>query len=251
MITDERLQQLAYDPMMCNVTPDFLMCFRELIEARKQLDALKEQVEKMDILAEAGLCQFSVGGKHEFLKDIRQIAADAEIQGGITHVAARAVEKDRGMSDFYRELDAKEEGIAKARVEQFHAEHPNLHDYQGCENDPAHLQKRIADLERQLAEAQATIAALKGEIRVLRYTLNPNTLEQMIQHGAVPVGDGVLPWVSKNSPLGLDRLLYNVEAGNEKLAPGVEEDILIALRNKQNAISPPAGLRAKEKRSKL
>jgi hypothetical protein len=65
------------------------------------------------------------------------------------------------MSDFYRELDAKEEGIAKARVEQFHAEHPNLHDYQGCENDPAHLQKRIADLERQLAEAQATIAALQ------------------------------------------------------------------------------------------
>jgi delta-aminolevulinic acid dehydratase/porphobilinogen synthase len=56
-------------------------------------DALKEQVEKMDILAEAGLCQFSVGGKHEFLKDIRQIAADAEIQGGITHVAARAAEK--------------------------------------------------------------------------------------------------------------------------------------------------------------
>ena len=41
MITDERLQQLAYDPMMCNVTPDFLMCFRELIEARKQLAALQ------------------------------------------------------------------------------------------------------------------------------------------------------------------------------------------------------------------
>jgi hypothetical protein len=41
MITDERLQQLAYDPMMCNVTPDFLACFRELIEARAQLAALQ------------------------------------------------------------------------------------------------------------------------------------------------------------------------------------------------------------------
>jgi hypothetical protein len=84
----------------------------------------------------------------------------------------------------------------------------------------------------------------------MRYALNPNTLERMIQHGEVPVGDGVLPWVSKNSPLGLDRLLSNVEVGNEKLAPGVEEDILIALRNKQNAISPPAQARAAEPKEK-
>jgi hypothetical protein len=120
-------------------------------------------------------------------------------------------------------------------------------DSMGVECEKPELERRIADLERQLAEAQATIAALKVEIRVMRYALNPNTLERMIQHGEVPVGDGVLPWVSKNSPLGLDRLLSNVEVGNEKLAPGVEEDILIALRNKQNAISPPAQDSAAEK----
>jgi delta-aminolevulinic acid dehydratase/porphobilinogen synthase len=65
----------------------------ELASKEREIERLTAQVEEMDILAEAGLCQFSVGGKHEFLKDIRQIAADAEIQGGITHVADRAAEK--------------------------------------------------------------------------------------------------------------------------------------------------------------
>lgn len=29
-VTDERLHQLAYDPMMCNITPEVLECLREL-----------------------------------------------------------------------------------------------------------------------------------------------------------------------------------------------------------------------------
>jgi hypothetical protein len=97
-----------------------------------------------------------------------------------------------------------------------------------------------SSLKEQLATAQSTIEALAVEIRTLRYALNPNTLERMIQHGEVPVGDGVLRWVSKDSSLGLDRLLSNIAVGNEKLASGVAEEILIALRNKQNApIFPP------------
>jgi 5-methylthioribose kinase len=49
--------------------------------------------------------------------------------------------------------------------------------------------KKNADLERQLVEAQSTIEALTVEIRTMRYAQNPNTLERMIQHGEVPVGE--------------------------------------------------------------
>ena len=33
-VTDERLNQLANDPMMCNITPEMQECLRELIEMR-------------------------------------------------------------------------------------------------------------------------------------------------------------------------------------------------------------------------
>lgn len=34
-VFDERLDQLAYDPMMCNISPEVLGCLRELVRLRK------------------------------------------------------------------------------------------------------------------------------------------------------------------------------------------------------------------------
>ena len=34
-VSDERLYQLAYDPMMCNISEDVQECLRELVELRK------------------------------------------------------------------------------------------------------------------------------------------------------------------------------------------------------------------------
>jgi hypothetical protein len=50
------------------------------------------------------------------------------------------------IDDFYRRLDAEQE---KNRIERIFKNRPaNLHDYQGCENDPVHLRQRIANLEQ-------------------------------------------------------------------------------------------------------
>ena len=46
---------------------------RELVEALEQVDAK----------AEAGLCQFTVGGKHAFLQDIRRQISERGINGGL------------------------------------------------------------------------------------------------------------------------------------------------------------------------
>jgi len=35
MVNDERLHQLAYDPMMCNIPPEVYECLRELVELRR------------------------------------------------------------------------------------------------------------------------------------------------------------------------------------------------------------------------
>ena len=47
--------------------------------------------------------------------------------------------------DFYRRLNEEQE---KERIARIFKDRPeNLHDYQGCVNDPAHLLQRIKDLE--------------------------------------------------------------------------------------------------------
>jgi hypothetical protein len=58
---------------------------------RKRLNWLENKHEanvatllEADRLAEAGLCQFSAGGKHAFLKAIRRRIAEAGYQGGLT-----------------------------------------------------------------------------------------------------------------------------------------------------------------------
>ena len=40
-ITDERLEQLANDPMMCNISPEVKECLQELIRLRKERGRLK------------------------------------------------------------------------------------------------------------------------------------------------------------------------------------------------------------------
>jgi hypothetical protein len=42
MISEERLQQLAYDPMVCNISPEVLECLRYLVEAKRLLLAYRE-----------------------------------------------------------------------------------------------------------------------------------------------------------------------------------------------------------------
>lgn len=49
-----------------------------------KIDSLTVAIERMDVLAEAGLCQFTSSGKHSFLNDIRRVAAELGIQGGLT-----------------------------------------------------------------------------------------------------------------------------------------------------------------------
>lgn len=50
---------------------------------RQLTDALRALLE-IDRLAEAGLCQFSSGGKHAFLRDIRKEVEKLGLQGGLT-----------------------------------------------------------------------------------------------------------------------------------------------------------------------
>ena len=57
-----------------------------MIESLIETIKLRETLEEIDLLAEAGLCQFSVLGKHAFLKDIRRKIAELGIQGGVTSV---------------------------------------------------------------------------------------------------------------------------------------------------------------------
>lgn len=45
---------------------------------------LKKAVREIDKMAEAGLCQLSLGGAHAFLKDIRLIISEEGITGGLT-----------------------------------------------------------------------------------------------------------------------------------------------------------------------
>jgi hypothetical protein len=44
---------------------------------------LRNLVKRLDMFAEAGLCQTTLGGKHEYLKDIRRQIAEAGINGGL------------------------------------------------------------------------------------------------------------------------------------------------------------------------
>ena len=61
---------------------------------------LTDLLERIEIKASGGLCQFSVGGKHEFLKDIRGIVAEAQaaIQaGGMSPVRDDFAPKDMAL----------------------------------------------------------------------------------------------------------------------------------------------------------
>ena len=44
--TDERLNQLANDPMMCNITHEVQECLRELIVLRKVLQLAEHKIEQ-------------------------------------------------------------------------------------------------------------------------------------------------------------------------------------------------------------
>jgi hypothetical protein len=62
-----------------------LTCARDEIDRlRLAATARDKLLRKVDIKAEAGLCQMSHGGTREFLKDIRRIVRDAGLQGGLT-----------------------------------------------------------------------------------------------------------------------------------------------------------------------
>lgn len=52
---------------------------------------LVEAIKRMDLLAEGGICQFTNGGKHAFLKDIRKEAAKVGIQGGLVPLNSHVV----------------------------------------------------------------------------------------------------------------------------------------------------------------
>lgn len=41
-----------------------------MTEDQKEIERLRDIVSRMTMLAQAGLCQMSAGGKHEYLKDI-------------------------------------------------------------------------------------------------------------------------------------------------------------------------------------
>lgn len=54
------------------------------ISSIAKIRRLNESIINIDLMAEAGLCQMTVGGKHAFLKDIRRIICELGIQGGLT-----------------------------------------------------------------------------------------------------------------------------------------------------------------------
>lgn len=41
-----------------------------MTDAEQEVERLRDIVSRMTMLAQAGLCQMSAGGKHEYLKDI-------------------------------------------------------------------------------------------------------------------------------------------------------------------------------------
>lgn len=47
---------------------------------------LRKAIREIDKMAEAGMCQYTSDGKHVFLKDIRRIALELNLQGGLTGV---------------------------------------------------------------------------------------------------------------------------------------------------------------------
>lgn len=53
-------------------------------DSHEEVKPLRESLEKIDMLAEAGLCQMTAGGKHAYLNDIRSAVAKLGIQGGLT-----------------------------------------------------------------------------------------------------------------------------------------------------------------------
>ena len=62
---------------------------------------------------------------------------------------------------------------------------------------------------------------MEKENEILRWNINPNTLESMIREGKVSVGVGIPIWREKSHPdlarqLGLERLVYNIKVGNER-----------------------------------
>lgn len=44
-VSDERLYQLAYDPMMCNISEEVQECLRELVERMKMFDNLMTEIK--------------------------------------------------------------------------------------------------------------------------------------------------------------------------------------------------------------
>lgn len=62
---------------------------------------------------------------------------------------------------------------------------------------------------------------LEDENTTLRWAVNPNTLERMINDGEIEVGIGIPHWsyMDKHDPaekIGVDRLVRNVRNGNTK-----------------------------------
>lgn len=53
-------------------------------KALERIAELEEAIKEMDRQAEAGMCCFGLGNKHLFLRDIRRIAKEVGIQGGLT-----------------------------------------------------------------------------------------------------------------------------------------------------------------------
>jgi uncharacterized protein involved in exopolysaccharide biosynthesis len=83
----EALQNANAGSLRKQVAQDLLEIaeLRERIgKAEAEAAQLREQLAVCDRLAEAGLCQFSLGGARAFLNDIRGQIAKTGIQGGLT-----------------------------------------------------------------------------------------------------------------------------------------------------------------------
>ncbi len=74
---------------------------------------LRDTLEKIDIKAQAGLCQMSHSGTREFLKDVRTIVADALSQPSASWVAAAWRTFDGEGSYDYRDFEGNENYAAE------------------------------------------------------------------------------------------------------------------------------------------
>lgn len=57
--------------------------------SNERIRELEGALEHADKAAEAGMCQFSAESKHLFLRDVREAAASAGVQGGLTTALSR------------------------------------------------------------------------------------------------------------------------------------------------------------------